>query len=470
MKSVVQDAFLLGTGIPKLGFGGFYSPTIMDDFSGPPLDDKGLEVESFNKESMVPWVAKVAPKNFVGPAGLVDFRNGRWVAECISRPLSDVQRDPRFDNTKELKTYDLDTEKIASGNIVRPLKMVKLWEIRDKYTGEVFVLAPDHGGNNKILFKGPDAFLRQYGGFNYFPLVFIVDDEAFWGLPDSKILEPYQMEVNEIKTQIMRHRRACLVKILIKEKGMTEDEADKLVSEDVAAVAFVRGQGDIGNIVQSVNTTIPRELFVSADTLMQDVRETVGFSRNQVGEFNSRSGDTTATEANIVRMASEIRVDERRDSTADVVVEIVEMMHGILFDNWGPEQIVDVIGPGGVQVWIRVRGDMIKKGRFLVKIDPDSSIPETRQLRENRAIQLYQFLSTNPLIDPIKLTQYLLHEMRGPQFDDMMKMLPGVGGFDRPVEMSDFTNMISRSVAQAQQQQLPAPQRQPAPQPQPGEG
>lgn len=448
MKSIVQDAFLLGTGIPKLGFGGFYSPTVLDDFAGPPSDNKGFEVEHHSTESMMPWVARVNPANFVGPAGTTRIDHARWVAEKIERPISDIQRDPRLTNTAGLKSFNQEDRGITIGNIVRPIKMAKLWEIRDIITGKVFVLAPDHSKSDKVLYEGDDRFLLQYGGSPYFPTTFNDDDEAFWGLPDSKILEPYQLEINEIKTQVMRHRRLCLVKILVKDGGMTEAEAEKLISEDVGAVAFVKNQGGaLNNNVVTMNTTIPRELFVAADTLMQDVREGLGFSRNEFGEFNSRSGDTTATEANIVKAASEIRIDERRDGLADTVVDIVKMMHGVIFDNWGEEQVVDIVGPGGFPVWLKVRGESLRKGKFGVKVDPDSSIPETRQVREQRALQMFQFLRENPLIDPVKLTQYLLHELKGPAFDDLMKMLPGVDGQgERPIEVSDFGSIVQQSL------------------------
>ena len=342
-----------------------------------------------------------------------------------------------------------------------------MYECRDKATGKVFVYAPDHSKDDKILFYGDDRFLLSYGGFPYFPITFNDDDEAFWGLPDSKILEPLQLELNEIKTQIMRHRRNALVKLLIQRKAMKPEEAEKMVSEDASVVAFVETGGDIGRVIKEFNTGIPPELFVAADTVMQDVREQIGFSRNQFGEFNSRSGDTTATEANIVKQATEIRIDERRDEIADRVVDIVEMMHGALFDNWGEEQIIDVIGPGGVPVWINVRGELLRKGRFSVKIDPDSSIPETKGLREQRAIQLFTFLRENPFIDPMKLTQYLMTELKGPQFDEMMKMLPQPGVQpDRPIEIQDFAGLMANSVGQlrdspAGQRALPAPQQAP---------
>lgn len=458
MKRVVQDAFLLGTGIPKMGFGGFFSPTIIDDPDAPLASGSNIEYYR-NVESFMPWVARTNPGNFVVPAGTDVFGKARWTAEKITRPLSDLQRDPRFENTAKLKPFTPDTrDLLAVGAIQRPVKMVKMWEVRDKATNQVFVFSPDHSGTDKTLFQEPDRFLSSYGGFNYFPLIFNEDDEAFWGLPDSKILEPHQLEINEIKTQIMKHRRLSLVKILAKKKSITAEEAAKLVSEDVAAVAWVEGQASLANTASFVNSTIPRELFVAADALMGDVRETIGFSRNQFGEFNPGSGDTTATEANIVKQATEIRVDERRDATADVVVDFVEMMHPLLFDNWGQEQIIDVVGPGGVPIWVKVGSDLLRRAQYSVKVDPDSSIPETRALREQRAMQLFGLLASNPLIDPVKLTQYLLHELRGPQFDDMMKMLPGMGVTpDRPISMQDFTGMLTQSVGQAQQQGLRAP-------------
>ena len=52
----------------------------------------------------------------------------------------------------------------------------------------------------------------------------------------------------------------------------------------------------------------------------------MGFSRNQAGEYSSQKSHNapTAAEARIVQAASEIRVDERRDSLADVLVDMFE--------------------------------------------------------------------------------------------------------------------------------------------------
>ncbi|KKK78838.1 hypothetical protein LCGC14_2839500, partial [marine sediment metagenome] len=65
-----------------------------------------------------------------------------------------------------------------------------------------------------------------------------------------------------------------------------------------------------------------------------------------------------------------------------------------------------------------------RTGKYLVNVDPDSSLPQTRALRERKAIEMYSILRSNPLIDPVALTQYLLHELHGVQFDNLMRALP----------------------------------------------
>ena len=456
MKRGIQDAFMFGTGVAKLGFGGIYNPT--GSQSNGMFDKSNNLVEyTTSARDQMPWLQRVNPGNFVVPAGLEDYDSTRWVAEEIWRPVEDIRDDKRMENTARIGTSEHYPS--VAGNIPRKIKMAKLYEVYDRKTGKVFIIAPDHGADDKIILYQDSAILLQ-GRTPYFPIQFNDDDERFWAIADSKILEPYQLDINEARTQIMQHRRLTLVKILAKRKGISLDDAERMISEDVSAVVWVDGEGPIGdNIKLTQGGTIPPELFNAVEATRQDVRETIGFSRNQQGEFNSRSGDTTATEANIVREAVEIRVDERRDITADVLTDIVETMHPIIFDNWGAEQVVDIVGPGGLPVWVRMSQESLRTGRFNTKIDPESSVPETRALRERRAMELYQVMKTNPLLDPIKLTQYLLNELKGTQFDDMMRMLPPPAGGapNGPVAPGQLAQMIAGSMQQAGSGALPVP-------------
>lgn len=477
IKRIVQQAVMFGTGIPKVGFGAFNAPTPQLGKLDQSLTKGGDRVEyRKNVFARRPWFAGIHPGNFVVPAGLDVFDNARWTAERIERPLEDVKTDPRFEGAKNLTAGRFSNELRPNDNAATAhskVPMVDLYEVRDSKKGNVFVLAAGQKDEKKstaratTIFNAPDDL--QYNGFPSFPVVFNEDDERFWGIPDSKILEPYQREINEIRTQMMKHRRMAIAKVFAEKGAISEDEMSKMLSEHVAAV--VETKGDPRNLMFSQVSHMPPELMPMAREIMNDVRESIGFSRNSAGEYSAPSGRHTATEATIVRMASEIRVDERRDMIADMLVQAIECIIWILFQFWTSEDVVEMVGPGGVNIWVRYSGNILKQGTYNVRVDPDSSVPETRALREAKAKEVYNFLKTNPLIDPVKLTQYLLHELHGTQFDDMMRMLPGMGNGPRPGQsmgMQDYSQMLSQSIQGAnmpevierfrQQPMLPPPQ------------
>lgn len=430
LKRMVQDAFLTGTAFAKTGFGGLYnpSPQLNENVRGTDISGHLVEYADFANPNM-PWVRRSHPSTVVVPAGTGVYEEARWVAHKITRTAEDVRGDTRFENTSNLNT---NTQfEISGGKFVKTEMTVTLYEVHDRKTGEVFVLAPDTRNHDpKYIFHGSDS-LQLNGNLPTRPLIFNEDSEFMWGIPDARILEPFQDEMNESKTQIRAHRRSSTVKILALRKHMDEREAMKIVSDDVSPVVWIKGSRSVRDVMALVQgSTIPQELIQNQEVIRQDTREMMGFGRNQGGEFNSRSGDTTATEAQIVQAASEIRVDERRDIMADLLTELIEIIHEVIFTFWKQEQIIDVVGPGGVPLWVHFQGDLLRNGRYTVTVDPDSAVPQTRALREQKAAALYQMLKTNPLIDPVRLTQYLLHELHGVQFDDMMRVLPPAVGVD----------------------------------------
>ena len=453
MKAMVQDAFLFGTAIGKLGYGGKFTPSPIDTQSEIPTTRAGHNVEYDPRTSdNTPWFARVRPENFLVPDGLENWRESRWVAHRVERPLEDVKADTRFSKKARENVPATSVEgTMGTMAVERPVEMAELFEIRDNKTGRVLVLAPDGSDakSNRILYNEQDAFQGVGLGFNFFPVVFNPNDDAFWGLPDAQVLEPQQLERNELRTLMMKHRRSTIVKILVQEGKIADEEAQKILSEDVNAVVKVKGVPD--NIIKVIQSgQIPQDFFQMDSMVTQDVRETVGFSRNQLGEFQSRRGDTSATEAAIVEQASEIRVDERRDILADVLVNVVKMMNAVIFPRWSAEQVAEVVGPGGAQVWVRFKPADLRLGHYVVKVDPDSQQPKSRQARQQKALGLYEVLKMNPLIDPIALTKYLLTEMGGVEMDDLMRALPEQPAQENPVSLPQFAGLIQNGVRQAQ--------------------
>ena len=463
IKKIVQNAYMFGSGFSKIGYGSSLqsadSSNIMG--SGSPEKSSGGLVEKFEYDPHVnegePWFRSIHPKDLIVPAGASNWRDCRWVAEWSRRPLTDVQNDPRLMNTRNLVGTSIqgpDELSVSDPFPNSPISMVDLVEIRDAKTGQVFLLAPYSDTQGSTLLQQDDYFLELNTGFNYFPVQFNPDDEFFWCISDMKILEPMQLELNEINTQLMKHRRTLYAKILAKEGVLSDDKIELLQSEDVQAVIKVAGElSDVTYLSHDIN--ILTMLMSNKNDVMSSIRETLGFSRNQLGDFQSRRGDTSATEAAIVQEGSEVRIDERRQDVADMLVGAVNMINETIFDFWQGDQLVELVGPGGADIWVKFNPSALNLGRYVAKVDPDSSAPQTREVRESKALQVYSVLKENPLIDPVKLTQYLLTEIEGVQLDALMAAIPapesGVGGAPgNALNVGEFASLLTNQVGAAQ--------------------
>lgn len=423
MKRMVHNAFMFGTAIGKLGFGAEFTPTpeIFDTSAPTDQTPKLSRRVEYNQlvEPNFPWFMSVHPGHFIVPNMLESFEGTPWVGMWVRRPLDDVQADPRMKNTKGLKSSSGPGLRGRDTGLGEPRQnYIDLVEVRDMRTGKVMILAPY--STDKVIYYDDDA-MQINRRPNYYPAIFNPDDEVFWGVPDAKILEPIQLEANETRTLQMRHRRISLVKLLYKTKTIAKEELEKLLNGDVMAAVEVLGElSDIDTITLG---GIPEGL-IAADAIIQaDARDTLGFSRNQSGDYASQKSHNapTAFEAKVVDEASNIRIDERRDVLADVLVNMFEDANPIVFDKFTEEQVVQVVGPEGIPLWVAFKPAMLKSARYEMTIDPDSSVPETKDLRTQKALATYERLKTNPLIDPQLLTKYLLHELHGVQFDNMMR-------------------------------------------------
>lgn len=460
LKRVVGNAWFFGTGVAKVGYGTAYGLSIADFGGDLPRAAGGRRVE-YNSDQRVnmPWLDSVHPGNFIVPQGLMDYEKAPWVGEWVRRPLSDVKADKRFKNTSGLRTGSKATGLNRDGgnkdhehNRIQEEDVLDMLEIHDLRYQRVMVLAPY--ATDKVLFDGDDD-LQYLGRPNYMPLVFNENDNAFWGVPDTQILEPDQLEINEVRTMMMIHWRLAVLKLFYQKGKIDPAEIQKVIDGEIMSAIGVTG--DVRAALQFVQTgDIPDSLFKADMQINQDVRENMGFSRNEFGDNNPASARVTATETQIVKMASEIRVDERRDMTADLLLDVVDHTNRVIFNHWTEDQVIQVAGPLGVPLWIRFRPEMLREGTYNIAIDPDSSLPQTKDSREQKAVNAYTILKENPLIDPMRLTRYLLHELHGVQFDDMIRgMPPGLGGPSDPMELADYVNMTQQIAQKAPHLLLP---------------
>lgn len=412
LKAAAQDAFLYGTGIIKRGYDSEFGfdPDQAYEEQGKAVTDSGetRRGEKIEYDNTIragwPWVKRIHPATFYVPWGCSDLESAPWCAHEIIRPVEDVKADPKYSRaaTRDLKgtlTYLPTAVDRHPGSSVRHRlgktgEYVRLWEIYDAKTGKIIVIADGH---DKILREDDDPFAST--GFPFHPVVFNPDPDHFWGISDCVNLEPLQLELNEQRTQLRAHRRIALLKFLYKDGMIDENELQKLLWGDIDAVGIgIKVNGEPSQAIMTLQPHIPADLVMATNETRMDMREITGFSRNQLGEYD-KSTRRTATEAAIVEQAASIRVDERRDVLADVLVDIVKAINETIFDYWTEEHIAQIVGPDGASYWVTFTGDELR-GEYAYRIDPDNVLPQTSEKRKQEAIEVYSALKDEQVIGP----------------------------------------------------------------------
>jgi hypothetical protein len=217
-----------------------------------------------------------------------------------------------------------------------------------------------------------------------------------------------------------------------------------LLDDDVKAVARVTvgASGDIRKQVAFLQSHVPPDLISYAREVREDVREIVGFSRNQMGSFEESSGRRTAHEAEIVRAASAIRIDERRDIMADHLEAVMRSINQVIFKNWSAERIIDIIGQDGARYWVRFTGEEIK-GEFHYTINPEEALPQDQRTRRADAEKFMEVAMKIPGLD----MKYVVQQW-SKQFDwiDPKMLLPQNEGAGRsPEKALLFSDLIGRT-------------------------
>jgi hypothetical protein len=422
IKYMILDAYIVNIGIGKVGYHSVStelptpSPEVNEavgEMLGETPEDlaEDMSQRSWSYHDYVrpdcPWYLRVRPEDFLVPWGFCDEHETPWGAFRIVRPVDDVKKDPVYRNTRKLQAnvrIDATTKNTLSPNLLGHIpgssEFVELFEIWDKRDGTIRVLSLDH-----------DEWLRneehelEIRGLPCTVLRFNPDGRDFWGVSDVEQIRKQVNELNENRTHEIETKRLSNVKGLVDKNQIDEDELVKLQSGKPGPL--VRVNGPPQGVAMEWTTHIPSDFFRIDEVIDKDVREVIGFSRNQAGEFDVPR--RTATEANIVQGASQLRVDERRDLVADLIGETFQdKINPLIYQNWTERRVIEVVELGG---WVTYTGDMIR-GDYDLSIVPDSVLPLNKQQEQGLAMQLMQTFRGDPMIKQQELYARVIQAFR----------------------------------------------------------
>jgi hypothetical protein len=408
IKYMILDAFQVDIGVMKFGYHTISTelPTPNSETTEAVAEMIGAQPDELTEElenrkwsyhdyikPNTPWALRIRPQDVLVPWGYVDEHEAPWMAFRIVRALDDVKHDPVYTNTNGIKAnlkIDVSPSNTRSPNMFGELasraEFVELFEFWDKRDGTIRVMSPDH-----------DKWLRNeehempIKGFPACVMRFNPDGEDFWGVSDVEQIRKQVNELNENRTHEIETKRLANVKGVVDTNVVKEDELQKL--EKGKPGPIIRGEGNVQAAFAQWDLKVPADFFRVDDVIDKDIREVIGFSRNQAGEFDVPR--RTATEANLVQSAHELRADERRDIVADVVKEAFQdKIHPMIFEYWTDERVIEVTA---LQGWFKYTGPQLR-GDYDLDVVPDSALPISRQQEQQMCQQMFQMFKGDPMI------------------------------------------------------------------------
>lgn len=439
-------AYLFGRGIIKLGYDSEWGFDPAHDVAGGL--NLGMSTTQLNKQGSrrieydatimpgMPWCRAVMPHDIVLPWGTVELEDTPWIAHRLVRHIDDLKADVKYTNTKHLtprmsmrdftESYR-NTIKVATKHGHTEPEWVEFYEIMDRRSGKIFVVAPDH---DKFLRNDINALLID-NELPYAAIGFTPRTRSFWTTPDTFYLLAVQSELSDVAIQRTKQRRLSVLKLLYDEGTIDETELLKMTSPDIGAAVKINSGHDIDKAVKPFQIAPNQFLIQEEELLRANAREQIGFSRNQVGEFSS--GRKSATEANNVQRSSQLRMSRRGIQARNLYIDVIRKANGLIFKHWNFPRYIEVLGQKKGREWQKFKGSDLK-GKYEYTVDLVDASSE--QALKFEAIQIYGMFIQDPSVDPGELIKWLTGSVNDPAFERIfdaairrqMQQVPQGGG------------------------------------------
>jgi hypothetical protein len=442
-ETAALHAYLYGTAFLKVGYDSEWGFDPDLDLGGSlqlgltlsqlsPQGNRRIEHDASVVPGM-PWVRAVMPHDIVVPWGVKSVVNTPWIAHRVVRHIDDLHADPKYDNTGRLvptlsmedfvNSYRTNIRTIRTASTHKS-EFVEFYEIHDRRTGRIYAVIKDYP---KFIRNEPNS-LQIENRLPFAQLSFTPRARAIWTTPDAFYLYHVQKELADVAIQRTKQRRISVLKFLYDSDSITEQELSKLLGPDVGAAAKVESGRDINQAIVRLENT-PNLLLAQEEELLRgNAREQIGFSRNQMGEF--QGGRRTATEVQTVDRSSQLRMTRRGLSMRKLYSDTLEIINNIIFDHWTLPRYVEVMGEDQASRWVELNGPQLR-GRY--HYDVDLVDEQELKARELEALQMYFTLSQDPSINPVALREWLTHAVNSPDFErlfhaNLQPTVPGMQG------------------------------------------
>ncbi len=354
------------------------------------------------------WIDWCDPRDVVFDFRAVEGKKRRWTAERCVMPR-DEARARGFaipdDYVGVLPEYILNREQNTAGSVDKslwkddPRAYVQFWEYNDHLENSIQWVMPDAGPEHfYIKEKSVDAY--PYEGSSHVPLVIDPDDFDLIGITDIQPVYDQVKALNRMRTREVHHMDNYGTGVVM-EEGAVAVEAKKDYDQTPYGWTLKVRTGKI-NAVKLIGTpSMGSDHYNMSGVHKEEIRTIL-----RITDYQQGGGDLSrkATEAEIIRSAASLSIEDSRNVVGDFAIELVRRLAAMVQQFGKPVDFINVAKEEFDDDFVKVLKDQfgynpktpflgIPKGRIQGEYDYGLNIEEmVHQPKEVRAAQIQRSL------------------------------------------------------------------------------
>lgn len=364
------------------------------------------------------WIEWCDPRDIVFDWKAVEGKKLRWIAQRFALPRSDLEADgftiPK-DYSGQLPEHLKDKETNAEYGQSSPMgscgpenDLIVFWEYHDLVHNTIDWICDSGSTSAWAIMKETSTDSYPFEGSSFEPLVLTEDDDDLIGITNIQPVEDQFKALNRMREREVYHMDNFGTGIIAEEGSITRDELKKYIKTPFGFVVFTK-QGQL-NKVQTVTTpAMGQDHYSMSNVHKEEIQTTIGITDYQKGA----GGGVTATEAQIITSSANIRVDSKRDTIADFVINLVRKLAAMIqeydtevqFYNVANEEFdddfIDVLkkqyGYNPKLPFLGISRDRIK-GEFDFSFKIEDMINQPKEVQAAQLARSLQAVASNELL------------------------------------------------------------------------
>ena len=326
----------------------------------------------------------------------------------------------------DVKGEDGETVNFTDG--VGKQEYVPVFEVWDKDSNTIYTVAEGSNRWARLPYRPNPVPTRWY---QFYCLGFNLVEGRWRPLSDIELIRHLQDEYNTTRYLFAETRKEAIpIRVFRKAGGLTEEDIEKLSKRKARDFIGVEGSPTIPidqDITQLEGVKIDPTAF-DVSIIRNDMDMLVGLSDASRANLIQAK---TATEAEIMRQALQLRVSERQDTNEDLIAEMARSAIEIMLKKFTLDDVKQVAGPEAV--WPESADpEMFQKINVLVRAG-STGRPNIQKERESWAVLM-------PLLkDTIKQVSELRLQGQFDMADSLIEILKeSIRRYDERLDVDKF--------------------------------